>query len=86
MLPYLLGFLFSIFATIICHYALVDIELGKLDTHIDSKTLLFNKLITFLGFNGIWIVGILILGYIGTKIYNRFKYPPIQIKLVPPSA
>jgi hypothetical protein len=85
ILLYLLGFLLLVLSIIVSHFALVDLQTGKLDSHIESKTILFNKLITFLGFKGIWILGILVTCYIGAKIIKRFKYPPVQIKFLPPN-
>jgi hypothetical protein len=85
ILPYLLGILLVVLSVAVSHYSLTDLQVEKVYVKPDSKTMLFNKLISYLGFKGIWAIGILISIFIITKITKRFKNPPQQTKLIPPN-
>ena len=44
------------------------------------KARMFNNIVSFLGPNGVVLLALGIIGFIGYKIWNRYKNPPMQLK------
>jgi hypothetical protein len=81
---YLLGLAAAVGVTVFAYSQAIDIANGTLQETSSGKERLFNMLIGFLGDKGVIALGVLGVGYLGYKIWSRFKNPPIQMILLPP--
>ncbi len=82
---YLLGLALTIAITAFCYYEAINIENGSLEEAGNRKARAFNALIGLLGDKGVLAVGVLIVCYLGYKIWTRFKNPPTQTKFIAPN-
>ena len=76
-----IGIAFSIFA----YFQAVEVTSPDFIESDDTgrsanKARMFHSIVRFLGPNGVLLVALVLIGFLGYKIWNRYKNPPIQLK------
>ncbi len=87
-MPYIGGLALSLGATTFGYYRSLQMVGGELSdpeghSRSDRRERMLNSIIETLGSNGILALGLSISAYIAYKIWDRYKNPPVQTKLVP---
>lgn len=82
---YLIGLLATIFFTFFIYNQAIKIANGTVEASHSGKAMLFDYVIGLLGDKGVLAVGIFFSGYLGYRIWIRYKNPPNQIKFLPPN-
>lgn len=82
---YVIGLIFTIGFTIFAYYEAIAIANGTVEEAHSGKTRIFNYIIGLVGDKGVIAVGVALASYLGYKIWTRYKNPPNQLQLLPPS-
>lgn len=53
------------------------------DSRSSRKARSLHAILEFLGPNGVLLIGLALIGFMGYKLWNRYKNPPLQIKFTP---
>lgn len=82
---YLIGLLVTIGFSALCYYQAIKISKHGVEKSGNVKTRLFKQFLGFIGDKGVLVISVIIVCYLLYKIWNRYKTPPNQIKLLPPN-
>jgi hypothetical protein len=83
-LRYGIGFAFALLALYIFQNRAVELATGTADKSTNAKGILFDRLLSFIGVPGVWLIGGGLAAWLLYKVITRFRNPPQQTRLTPP--